>query len=143
MAQGFRQIESIQYDESSSPTPSKASIRMVLGIAAVKDWELRQLDVDVSYLEANIGEEPYVKLPQLRRPSGPTAKCNIRPCARRIVMVENVQRRTRHKGVRAKSGRPMRVQACTARESRRHHRGIRRRPAGGERNKARRGAGSN
>ncbi|CAN0354385.1 unnamed protein product, partial [Ascophyllum nodosum] len=44
VAQGFRQIESIQYDESSSPTPSKASIRMVLGIAAVKDWELRQLD---------------------------------------------------------------------------------------------------
>ena len=37
--------------------------------------------------------------------------------------------------------RPMRVQASTARESRRHHRGIRPRPAGGERNEARRGAG--
>ena len=38
------------------------------------------------------------------------------------------------------SGRPMRVQASTARESRRHLRGIRRRPTGGERNEARRGA---
>ena len=32
----------------------QASIRMVLGIEAVKDWELRQLDVDMAYLEANI-----------------------------------------------------------------------------------------
>ena len=34
----------------------------------------------------------------------------------------------------------MRVQARTARESRRHHRGLRRRPAGGELNEARREA---
>ena len=53
-AQGFRQIKGIHYDESSSPTPSQASIRMVLGIAAVKDWELRQLDIDMAYLAANV-----------------------------------------------------------------------------------------
>ena len=34
-------------------------------------------------------------------------------------MVEKVQRGTRHKGVRAMSGRPMRVQASTAREKKR------------------------
>ena len=39
------------------------------------------------------------------------------------------------------SGRPMHVQASTARESRRHHRGIRRRSVGGKRIEARRGAG--
>ncbi|CAN0297696.1 unnamed protein product, partial [Ascophyllum nodosum] len=57
VAQGFRQIKGIHYDESSSPTPSRASIRMVLGIAAMKDWELRQLDVDMAYLEANLPED--------------------------------------------------------------------------------------
>ena len=36
----------------------------------------------------------------------------------------------------------MRVQASAARESHRHHRGIRRRPAGGERNEARRVTGN-
>ena len=36
----------------------------------------------------------------------------------------------------------MRVQASTARGSRFHHRGIRRRPAGGEQNEARQGAGN-
>ena len=43
--------------------PSQASIRTVLGIAAVKDWELRQLDVDTAYLEANI-KELYIELPE-------------------------------------------------------------------------------
>ena len=37
---------------------------MVLGIAAVKDWELRQLDVDMAYLEANVKEELYIELPE-------------------------------------------------------------------------------
>ena len=64
VAQGFRHIIGIHYDESSSPTPSQASIRMVLGIAAVKDWELRQLDVDMAYLEANVKEELYIELPE-------------------------------------------------------------------------------
>ena len=62
MAQGFRQIKGIHYDESSSATPSQASIRMMLGIAAVKDWELRQLDVDMAYLEAGEKEELHIEL---------------------------------------------------------------------------------
>ena len=37
---------------------------MVLGIPAVKDRELRQLDVDMAYLEANVREELYIELPE-------------------------------------------------------------------------------
>ena len=37
---------------------------MVLGIAAVKDWELRQLDVGTAYLEANVKEELYIEPPE-------------------------------------------------------------------------------
>ena len=51
-------------DELSSPTPLPASIRMVLGITAVKDWELRQLDVDMAYLETSVKEELYIELPE-------------------------------------------------------------------------------
>ena len=36
---------------------------MVLGIEALKDWELRQLDVDMAYLEASAKEElQYIEL---------------------------------------------------------------------------------
>ena len=69
MAQGFRHIKVIYYDESSSPTPSQASLRMVLGIAAVKDWELRHIDVDMSYLKAGVKEELYIELPEDYRDS--------------------------------------------------------------------------
>ena len=35
---------------------------MVLGIAAVKDLEFRQLDVDMAYLEAGVKAELYIEL---------------------------------------------------------------------------------
>ncbi|CAN0471283.1 unnamed protein product [Ascophyllum nodosum] len=35
---------------------------MVLSIAAVKDWELCQLDVVMAYLEASVKEELYIEL---------------------------------------------------------------------------------
>ena len=47
----------------------QTSIRMVLGIAAVKDWEFRQLDVDMAYLEAGVEEEPYIEQPEDYRDS--------------------------------------------------------------------------
>ncbi|CAN0377492.1 unnamed protein product [Ascophyllum nodosum] len=37
---------------------------MVLGIPAGKDWELRQLDIDIAYLEANAKEKLYIVLPE-------------------------------------------------------------------------------
>ena len=40
----------------------QASIRMVFGIAAVKNWEIRQLDVDMAYLESGVTEELYIDL---------------------------------------------------------------------------------
>ena len=43
---------------------------MVLGIAAVKDWELRQLDVDMAYLDANVQKELYIVLLEDYRDSG-------------------------------------------------------------------------
>ena len=69
VAQGFRQIKCIHYDESSSPTPSQASIRMVISIAALKDCELHQLDIDMGYLEAGVKYELYIELPEDYRDS--------------------------------------------------------------------------
>ena len=37
--------------------------------AAVKNWELRQLDVDMAYLEANVKEDLYIELPENYRNS--------------------------------------------------------------------------
>ena len=47
----------------------QASIRMVFSIAAVKDLEVRQPDVDMAYPEAGLKEELYIKLPEDYRDS--------------------------------------------------------------------------
>ena len=69
VAKGFRQIKGIHYQGSSSPTPTQSSIRMVLAVMALLDWEGRQLDVVMAFLEADVSEELYVELPDGYRDS--------------------------------------------------------------------------
>ena len=69
VAKGFRQIKGIYYQESSSSTPSQSSIRMALAVIALLDWEGRQLDVEMAFLEADVTEELYVELPDGYRDS--------------------------------------------------------------------------
>ena len=59
VAKGFRQIKGIRYRELSSPTPTQSSIRMALAVMALLDWEGRQLDVEMTFLEEDVTEELY------------------------------------------------------------------------------------
>ena len=63
VAQGFRQIKGLHYEESSSPTPAADSIRMSLATAVVMDMELRHIDFEEAYLLADVDTEIYVELP--------------------------------------------------------------------------------
>ncbi|CAN0011820.1 unnamed protein product, partial [Choristocarpus tenellus] len=45
VAKGFRQIEGLDYQDTFAPTPSPASLKMVLALAADKDWESKLWDV--------------------------------------------------------------------------------------------------
>ena len=69
VAQGFRQIKGLHYEESSSSTPAAASIRMVLAIAAVMDMELRHIDFEQAYLLADVDTEIYIEQPEEYRES--------------------------------------------------------------------------
>ena len=62
VTQGFRQVKGLHYHESSSPTPTAS--RAVLATAAMKNWELRHIDVEQAYLQADIDEEFYIELPE-------------------------------------------------------------------------------
>ena len=64
MTQGFRQVRGLNYHESSSPTPTASSLRAVLATAAMKNWELRHIDGEQAYLQADIDEEIYIELPE-------------------------------------------------------------------------------
>ncbi|CAN0441784.1 unnamed protein product, partial [Ascophyllum nodosum] len=64
VAQGFWQVEGVHYTEKYSPTPSAASIRMLLATAAGKDGVLRHFDAEQAFLKADIDEGIYIEIPE-------------------------------------------------------------------------------
>jgi hypothetical protein len=63
VAQGFTQIEGIDYDETLAPVAKLASLRMILALAAELDLEVHQMDVKSAYLNGELKEEIYMKPP--------------------------------------------------------------------------------
>jgi Reverse transcriptase (RNA-dependent DNA polymerase)/GAG-pre-integrase domain/Integrase core domain len=63
VAQGFTQIEGIDYNETFTPVTKLTSIRTILTIAAKLNLEVQQMDVKSAYLNAKLEEEIYMAPP--------------------------------------------------------------------------------
>ena len=63
MAQGYSQCEGIDYQEVFSPVARCNSIRSLLAVANVCDWEIHQMDVKTAFLQGDLEEEIYMKQP--------------------------------------------------------------------------------
>ena len=63
VAQGYRQEEGIDYDETFAPVARLESIRIFLAYAAYKDFKVYQMDVKSAFLNGKLQEEVYVKQP--------------------------------------------------------------------------------
>ena len=64
VAQGFTQKPGVDFKETFAPVARLTSIRMVLHIAALEDWELDQMDVKNAYLNGILEEEIYMAQPE-------------------------------------------------------------------------------
>ncbi|GJX19621.1 retrovirus-related pol polyprotein from transposon TNT 1-94 [Tanacetum coccineum] len=62
-AQGFRQEEGIDYDETFSPVARLEAIRIFLAYAAYMGFMVYQMDVKSAFLNGRISEEVYVQQP--------------------------------------------------------------------------------
>jgi hypothetical protein len=63
VAQGFRQVEGLDFEETFAPVAQLEAIRILLPFAASKGFKLYQMDVKCVFLNGVIQEEVYVWQP--------------------------------------------------------------------------------
>ncbi|CAI7770121.1 unnamed protein product [Closterium sp. NIES-54] len=65
VARGFSQQQGIEFFQTFSPTPKMTTLRVLLHVAAQRDYELHSLDFSTAFLQGSLHEEIW-----LRRPPG-------------------------------------------------------------------------
>ena len=63
VVKGYSQREGIDFKEIFSPVLTKDSYRVIMAIVAHFDLELHQMDVKTNFLNGDLDEDVYMKLP--------------------------------------------------------------------------------
>ncbi|XP_024019780.1 uncharacterized protein LOC112091139 [Morus notabilis] len=63
VARGFTQVSGLDYDETFSPVIKPATIRIILSLAVVSCWTIKQLDVKNAFLHGFLKETVYMEQP--------------------------------------------------------------------------------
>ena len=63
VAQGYTEVEGVDYEETYSPVIRAITIFLVLAIATTLRWKMRQLDVKNAFLYGHLKEIVYMEQP--------------------------------------------------------------------------------
>ncbi|CAI7930133.1 unnamed protein product [Closterium sp. NIES-54] len=61
VARGFIQRQGVDYFQSFSPTPKMATLRVLLHVAAQRDYELHSLEFKIAFLQGSLHEEIWLR----------------------------------------------------------------------------------
>jgi len=63
VAKGYAQIQGVDYDEVFAPVARLETVRVLIALAAQRDWEIHHMDVKSAFLNGELIEEVYVNQP--------------------------------------------------------------------------------
>ncbi|CAI7932097.1 unnamed protein product [Closterium sp. NIES-54] len=63
VARGFSQRQGVDYFQTFSPTPKMTTLRVLLHVAAQRDYELNSLDFSTAFLQGSLHEEIWLRRP--------------------------------------------------------------------------------
>jgi hypothetical protein len=74
VAKGFSQVPGQDFTDTYAPVTKFTSVRTVIALAAVHDWELENMDVDTAFLNAPVEEVIYVRQAEGFEQRGPNGE---------------------------------------------------------------------
>ncbi|CAI7834048.1 unnamed protein product, partial [Closterium sp. NIES-53] len=63
LARGFNQREGVDFFQTFAPTPKMTTLRVLLHVAALRDYELHSLDFSTAFLQGRLHEEIWLRRP--------------------------------------------------------------------------------
>ncbi|CAN0442558.1 unnamed protein product, partial [Scytosiphon promiscuus] len=63
VANGYSQVEGVDYFETFGPTASTTSNQLITAMACKLDWALRHLGVDQAFIQAELDTDIFLRVP--------------------------------------------------------------------------------
>ena len=77
VAKGYSQQEGLDYHDTFSPVAKMVTVRCVIALAVSKGWTLYQMDVYNAFLQGDLDEEIYMKMPEGFAKPGVNKVCKL------------------------------------------------------------------